>query len=124
MKYANKSVKTIVRAKKIILGIRAHTCICENGKYLNNIADALVSVSNELINAADNILTNITNTISTNVMSTVSINSDDKKAKYKMDCYILFRILLVIILLLIIAIICHHYTKHKSTQKPISALIV
>ena len=61
---------------------------------------------------------------STNIMSTVSINSDDKKVRYKIDCYILHTTLLVIILLLIIAIICYHRTKHRSKQKDINALTI
>ena len=48
--------------------------------------------------------TNVTNTISTNVTSTMSISSDDKKVRYKMDCYILHTFLLVTILLFMIAI--------------------
>ena len=40
-------------------------------------------------NVKNNISTNMTNTISTNVTSTVPINSNDKAAKYKMNCYIL-----------------------------------
>ena len=61
---------------------------------------------------------------STNITSTVSINSDDKKVRYKIDCYILHTTLLVIILLLIIAIICYHHTKHRSKQKDINALTI
>ena len=57
---------------------------------------------------------NVKNTLSTNVMSTVSINSDDKKSRFKMDCYILHSFLL---LLFITAIICYYYTKHGSKQK-------
>ena len=38
-------------------------------------------------------------TISTNVTSAVSINSDDKKVRCKMDCYILLTFLLETILL-------------------------
>ena len=62
-------------------------------------------------------MTNVTNTLPTNVTSTVSINSDDKKLRYKMDCYILQVFLSVIILLFIVAIICYHYTKYRSKQK-------
>ena len=56
------------------------------------------------------ISTNVVNTTSTNV----STNSDGKKVRYRMDCYILHRVLLMIILLFIIAIICYHYGKHRS----------
>ena len=58
----------------------------------------------------------MTNTIVTNV----SINSDDKKVRYKIDCYVLH--ILVIILLLIITIICYNYAKHRSKQKGVDAL--
>ena len=44
----------------------------------------------------------------------LSLNSDDKKARYKMDCYILHTVLLVIMLLFIVVIIFYHYEKHKS----------
>ena len=63
-----------------------------------------------------NVTTNVANTISTNIASTVSINFDDKKVRYKMDCYILHTVLLVIILLFIITIISHQYAKHISKQ--------
>ena len=53
----------------------------------------------------------------TNFTSTASKNSDDKKIRYKMDCYILHTFLLAIILLFIIAIICYHYAKHWSKLK-------
>ena len=62
--------------------------------------------------------------ISTSVVSTVSINSDDKKVRYKMDCYIMLMVLLVIILLFIIAIICSHYGKHRSKQKTVGTLTI
>ena len=41
----------------------------------------------------------------------------NKKVRYKMDCYILQKVLLVIILLFIIAIICYHYAKHRLKLK-------
>ena len=59
------------------------------------------------------ISTNVVNTTSTNV----STNSDGKKVRNRMDCYILQRVLLMIILLFIIAIICYHYGKHRSKLK-------
>ena len=64
-----------------------------------------------------NVSTNVANTISSNVTSTVSINSDEKKVRYKINCYILHMLLLATILLFIIVIICYHYTKHSSKQK-------
>ena len=57
--------------------------------------------------------------ISTNVTSTMSTNSDGKRVRYKIDCYILHTVLLVIISLFIIAIICYDYTKYGSKQKRI-----
>ena len=71
------------------------------------------SVSTNVTNA---IQTNMTNIISTNVTSTLSMDSDDKKVRYKMDCYILHAILLVIILLFITTIICY-YTKIGENKK-------
>ena len=51
----------------------------------------------------------------------MSMNSDNKKVRYKMDCYILHLILVVIILLFIIAFICYHYEKYRSKQRHIGA---
>ena len=61
--------------------------------------------------------TKITYTIAANA----SINSDNKKVRYKIDCYILHTVLLVIILLLIITITSYHYAKDRSKQKSIDA---
>ena len=58
------------------------------------------------------VLTKMTNVIAKDV----SIKSEDKKVRYKIDCYILHTVLLVIVLLLIITIICYHYAKHSSKQ--------
>ena len=79
------------------------------------------------MNATVNVSTNVTNTITINlhnVMSTLSPNSDGRKVIYKMDFHILDTALLVIILLLINAIICYHYTKNRSKQKSIGALVM
>ena len=54
----------------------------------------------------------------------MSINSNDRKVKYKIDCYILHIILLVIILLSITTIICYHYARHRSKQKNIDGLTI
>ena len=86
------------------------TCICENGKYLKSLAGDSKIAFEEVICVMDIVSKNVTNTILTNV----STNSDGKKVRYKMDCYILRIVLLVIILLLIIAIICYHYANHSS----------
>ena len=55
----------------------------------------------EIISVMDIVSTKMTNTIATNV----SIKSDDKKVRYKIDCYILHTVLLEAILSLIITII-------------------
>ena len=61
----------------------------------------------------DTVSIKTTKTVATNVQ----INSDDKKVRFKIDCYILHTVLSVIILLLIITITCYHYLKHRSKQK-------
>ena len=66
--------------------------------------------------------TKLTNAIPTNVTSTTS--TDYKKARRKMNCYILHSGLLVIILLLIIAIICYHCAKNWLKQKDIDTLTI
>ena len=72
-----------------------------DGEHLKSIADTLVIACDETIHVMDILSTNMTNTIPTNV----STNSDGKKVRFKMDCYILHIVLLKIILLFIIAII-------------------
>ena len=59
----------------------------------------------------------MTNTVATDL----SINSDDKKVRYKIDCYILHTVLLAIMLILINTIICNHCAKHRAKQKSIDA---
>ena len=51
----------------------------------------------------------------------VSTNSDNKKLRYKIECYMLHTILLVRILLLMITITLYHYGKHRSKEKDINA---
>ena len=72
---------------------------CGNSKYLKSISDT--SVIDEIIYVMDVVSTKMTNTIATNA----SISCHTKKITYKIDCYILYKVLLVIILLLIIFII-------------------
>ena len=43
----------------------------------------------EIISVIDSALTNVTNTVLKNVMCTVSIHFNNKKVRYKMNCYIL-----------------------------------
>ena len=57
--------------------------------------------SDEIINAADKLSINV----SAIIMRTISTNFQNKKGRYKMDCYILHTVLLLIILLFIIAIV-------------------
>ena len=72
----------------------------------------------EIIKAMDSVSTNVTN-ISANVTSSMLTKSDDKKVRYKMDCYTLHKVLPVITLLFTIATIYYHYTKHRAKPKNI-----
>ena len=56
----------------------------------------------------------MTNTVTTNVISAMSTNSEYKKVRYKMDCFILHTLLLVIISLFIIAIIMQNIGQNKK----------
>ena len=87
------------------------THICENSKYLKNIADISVTECDKIIIAMDIVSTKKATTIATNVTSTASINYHDKKVR---DFYILHTVLLVIIILLTIIIICYYYAKQKG----------
>ena len=93
----------------------SRTCICENDKYLKSIADTLVILCDEIIWITYIMSTNGAHAISINM----STNSDDKKVRYKMNCYILHMIFLVLTLLVIIAITCYHCAKHWSELKTI-----
>ena len=56
MIYVNASVKSIVRAKKIIVGIVALIpCICENSRYLKSIVDNPVIEFDEIIHITDSV---------------------------------------------------------------------
>ena len=46
-------------------------------------------------------------------MSTVRLNTDDKKVRHKLGCYIMLTFLLVIMLQFIITINCCYYTKNR-----------
>ena len=81
-------------------------CICENGKCLKIIADTSAIVCNKIIKVTVSVSKNMTNTASTNVTRNALINSDNKKVRYTMDCYVLYTFLYVIILLFITAIFC------------------
>ena len=82
------------------------------------VNDTSVITCNEIISVMDIVSAKTTNTTAANV----SINSNDRKGKYKIDCYILHIILLAIILLSITTIICYHYARHRSKQKNIDGL--
>ena len=106
MKHVHVSVKVIVHARKIIVGILAHVFL-----KIVSIEKILLMIQKLCVmNVMDIVSTEKTNTIATNV----STNSDGKKVRYKMDCYILHTVLLVITLSMIITIICYHYAKLKN----------
>ena len=66
------------------------TCTSENDKYFKSVAETSVITCDEIISVMD-IVSTMTNTIATNV----SINSDSKKVRYKIDCYILHTMLTI-----------------------------
>ena len=74
------NVKIIFYAKRIIVGILAHVFM----RMKKSIADTSVITCDEIISFMGIVSTKITNTIATNV----SINSNDKKVRCKIDCYI------------------------------------
>ena len=76
------------------------------------IVDSVI-VYDKTINAADS----VSRTVLTNANSTAPTNLYDKKAGYKMDCYIQDTVLLVIIFLFTIAVICYYHAKHMSKLK-------
>ena len=71
----------------------------------------------ETIYAVNILSTKLTNAIPTNVTSTMLTNSDCKKARRKMNCYVLHTVLLVFILLLIIAIMQKLLSRCKKLVK-------
>ena len=106
MKHVHVSVKDIVHARKIIVGILAHVFL-----KIVSIEKILLMIQKLCVmNVMDIVSTKMTNTVTINV----STNSDGKKVRYKMDCYILHTVLLVITLSMIITIICYHYAKLKN----------
>ena len=107
IKHVNASVKMIVHAKKIIVGILAHVFV------FKTFADTSVIACEEIIFVKDIVSTKMTN----NISRTMLINSGDKT-----DFYILYTVSSAIILLLIITIVCYDYAKHRSRLKGIDAL--
>ena len=74
----------------------------------------------EIISVTNSVSTNVTNTISTIVTSIVSINSDHKKIRYKMDCYILHTFLVVTnyyLWLSLSAVIAQNMGQNKKMKK-------
>ena len=94
-------------------------CICENSKYKKGIVDDSVIAYDEIVYVMDIVSAEMTNTIPTNVKNTMLTNSDDKKVRHKINCYILHTVLFDHIT--IIPIICYLYGKHWSKQKGIDA---
>ena len=109
----NVNVKIVEHAKKDY-SWNTSKCICENIKYLKNMANTSVIMCGEIISVMDIVATKMTNAIARNG----PINSDSKNVRYKINCYIFTKVLLAIILLLIITIICYHYAKNRAKDRP------
>ena len=88
-------------------------CICQNDKYLKRIPNTSVIACDEIISAMDILSTKTTSTIA----AIVSRNSDGKKVRYQIYCYIFYVVSLMIRLLLIITTICYHYKKHGAIRR-------
>ena len=76
-----------------------------NNRYLKSIVDDCVIACDEIINVMDSVSANVRNTKLINATKFFSINSDNKKLRHKVDCFVLHTFLLVTILLFMIAII-------------------
>ena len=111
MIYTNGTIKVSFVKKNVMIGILA--LVFMRMGIIKKVVNVTDSVS---VNVTNTLSTNVTNTLSTNVTSTVSINSDDKKVRYEIACYILHTFFLENIMLLIIAIVCHHYRKNSSKK--------
>ena len=81
MKHVNVSVKIMVYAKKIVVGILADEFVRIASIY-KIIADASLIVCEKFISVLDIVSTKMTNIIAANV----SINIYDTKVRYKIDC--------------------------------------
>ena len=68
--------------------------ISEISRYLKRIFDDSVIVYDETVGLASIASINATNNVPTNVTINVSVDSDNKKVRYKMDCYIFHTFLL------------------------------
>ena len=71
-------------------------------EYLASAIEDSVIICDEIINDADSVSINLPTNAAT---STVLRNFHNKKVRYKIDCYIMYTVLLVIILLFMIVII-------------------
>ena len=71
--------------------------ISETSRYLKSIFDDSVIVYDETIGLTNIASINATNNVLRNVTINVSVDSDNKKVRYKMDCYIYHTFLLVTI---------------------------
>ena len=81
--------------KSITSANNPSTYVYKNSRYLKSSVDDSVIARDKIMSIANNVSANVTNTISKNVTSPVSINFNDKKVRYKMDCYIFHTFLLV-----------------------------
>ena len=68
--HTNGGVKSIVCAKKIIVGILAHVFV-RMVSILKSIGDSSVVMCDKIINATDSVSTIVTNTIPTNMTNTI-----------------------------------------------------
>ena len=93
-----KKKENKINVKNIVWNLS--TCSYENIEHLTNATDSLVITCEGIINSWANVSPYF-----------------HKKARYKMDCYILYAVLLVIILVLKIVVFCYHCVKHRSKQK-------
>ena len=84
MIYTNGTIKVSFVKKNVMIGILA--LVFMRMGIIKKVVNVTDSVS---VNVTNTLSTNVTNTLSTNVTSTVSINSDDKKVRYEIACYIL-----------------------------------
>ena len=95
IKHVHVKVKIIINAEEIIVGFLAQS-----------IGDSTVVAWDGIISVMNIVWTKNINTIATNVTK----NCRSKKVRYKINCYILYTVLLAIILILLITIIWYHYT--------------
>ena len=81
------------------------TCIFENSKYLKGNVDTSAIACEEIIYVMDIVSTKMRKTIARNM----PINFHSKKVRHKIDCNILYQVLLVLLLLLVLHIAVDNY---------------